>query len=108
MKTLPRYNGAKRIGARPGNPVYFFLPVTSGSVSVKSLPDGISFDSRKNIVSGVIQTPGSYKLEFIAENENGAMSFSVELAIGEEIAYDVWGDSPHFAARAGSGEWDTL
>ena len=86
MKTLPRYNGAKRIGARPGNPVYFFLPVTSGSVSVKSLPDGISFDSRKNIVSGVIQTPGSYKLEFIAENENGAMSFSVELAIGEEIA----------------------
>lgn len=86
MKSLPRCNGAKRIGARPGNPVYFFLPVTDGTVSAKRLPEGIAFDARKNIVSGVIRTPGSYPLEFIAENENGAVSFSVELVIGEEIA----------------------
>lgn len=86
MKSLPRYNGAKRIGARPGNPVFFHLPLTDGTLSAKQLPDGIVFHAKNATVSGSIAAPGNYPLEFVAENETGAVSFSVELVIGEEIA----------------------
>lgn len=83
---LPHFNGAKRIGARPGNPVFFFLPVTNGTVAAKRLPDGISFDPRKKTVFGKIASAGTYPLDFIAENENGKTDFSLDLVIGEDIA----------------------
>ncbi len=85
----PRINGARVLGARPGNPVFFKVPATGVrplTFGARNLPDGVSIDSRTGIIAGTVDTPGTYTVTLTAENAKGRAQREWRLVIGERIA----------------------
>jgi hypothetical protein len=86
---LPRINGAKVVGVRPGKPFLFKVPVTGEKplkIRVSNLPAGLSFDSRKGIIYGKVETKGDYELQITAENSKGKISEVLRVVVGDQIA----------------------
>jgi len=86
---LPRINGAKVVGVRPGKPFLFKVPVTGEKplkIRVSNLPVGLSFDSRKGIIYGRVKTKGDYDLQISAENSKGKVSEVLKVIVGDKIA----------------------
>ena len=89
VSQMPRINGAKVFGARPGHPILWRLPVTGErpiKVSVRNLPAGVTFDAERRLLGGAVDTPGTYRIEFAAENAHGAASSTLKLVVGDKIA----------------------
>ena len=85
----PRFNGPAIIGARPGNPVLFRIPVTGEkpmSLAVAGLPDGMEYDAARHVLSGSVAKAGEYKLLFTASNAHGKAEREFTLAVGEKLA----------------------
>jgi alpha-galactosidase len=85
----PRINGAKVLGARPGSPVLFKIPVTGQrpmSYAVSKLPTGLTLDEQNGIVTGSIGQPGTYLLKVRAKNEFGKAERSLKIVCGDSIA----------------------
>ena len=85
----PRINGARVFGVRPGSPVLFTIPVTGErpvALEVDGLPDGLSLDRGRGILTGAVAKAGSYRMTFRAANAYGTAARDWRLEVGERIA----------------------
>ena len=85
----PRINGARVLGARPGRPILFRLPVTGDRpmrLSASRLPDGVLFDPATGILSGSVAKAGEYVVGFRAENGMGSAERELKIVVGDKIA----------------------
>ncbi len=85
----PRINGPEIIGARPGKPFLHKIPVTGKEplkISVAKLPEGLTFDSKRGIISGRASSRGKYDVKITVENSVGKTSGILKIIIGDQIA----------------------
>ena len=85
----PRINGASIVGARPGHPFLFKVPVTGSrpmSYSAANLPEGLSLDSATGIITGSVKTWGEYRVQLTAKNSAGEATRELRIVIGNTIA----------------------
>ncbi len=103
VSPMPRINGARAFGARPGAPVLIYVPVTGEKpidVKVSDLPEGLSFDPERHVISGSVARPGTYRISVSAKNARGDTSKSWRIEIGDKLSltppmgwnsWNVWG-----------------
>ena len=85
----PRYNGPLVFGVRPGSPVIFRLAFSGEKpmkYAVDGLPEGVSLDPDKGVLSGSVRQAGDYPLVFIARNAKGETRAEFTLKVGAKIA----------------------
>ena len=85
----PRINGPKVYGVRPGHPVIYRIPCTGErpvQFSVKDLPEGLSLDPEKGIITGSILKEGTYEFTLYARNSKGEDSREFRIFTGGKIA----------------------
>ena len=85
----PRYNGPLVFGVRPGSPVIFRLAFSGEKpmqYAVEGLPDGVSLDPDKGVLSGSVSEKGDYPLVFVARNAHGEARADFILRVGDKIA----------------------
>lgn len=85
----PRYNGPLAFGVRPGSPVIFRLAFSGEKpmkYAVEGLPEGVSLDPDKGVLSGSVTKAGDYPLVFIAKNAKGETRAEFTLKVGAKIA----------------------
>ena len=87
----PRFNGPSVVGARPGHPVFFRVPVTGAaplSVSVANIADvpGLSYDPSRRLLTGCVEVEGVYPLRLEAQNGAGRASRILKLVVGDKLA----------------------
>ena len=85
----PRYNGPQVFGVRPGSPVIFRLAFSGDKpmqYAVEGLPEGVSLDPEKGVLSGSVAEAGDYPLVLIARNAQGEARANFTLKVGAKIA----------------------
>jgi len=85
----PKINSAGVYGARPGSPFLFRIPATGDrpmTFSAKNLPTGLTLDSQTGIITGKINTKGTYEVVLNAKNAKGSASKKLKIEIGDRIA----------------------
>ncbi len=85
----PRINGPRRIGARPGHPFLFLVPVSGErplTVRASGLPRGLKLDPQSGVISGQVNAPGTYRATVTATNARGQSTGSIMIVIGPAIA----------------------
>lgn len=85
----PRYNGPLVFGVRPGSPVIFRLAFSGEKpmkYAVEGLPEGVSLDPDRGVLSGSVRQAGDYPLVFIARNAKGETRAEFTLKVGAKIA----------------------
>ena len=85
----PQINAPYRYGAHPGNPILFTIPVSGErpiNFNVKNLPNGLSLDPVTGIISGKINTKGTYRLNVTTTNAHGSDTQNLTIEIGEQLA----------------------
>lgn len=85
----PRINGASVIGVRPGNDFLFYIPVTGVrpvTYKAQGLPDGLSLDPSKGIISGRTAKRGEYHVVLEASNSKGMATKEIRIIVGDKIA----------------------
>lgn len=85
---IPRINGAKVMGARPGNPFLFKVPATGEKplcYKAENLPKGLSINSETGIITGAVKEDGDYRVQLIVENTYGSANREFLIKIGETI-----------------------
>lgn len=86
---MPRYNGPLVYGVRPGSPVIFRIPMSGErpmKFSAVNLPEGLSLDADKGVISGSIKERGDYELTLIGENAKGKTEQKFTIKVGDKIA----------------------
>ncbi|WEK70327.1 MAG: NPCBM/NEW2 domain-containing protein [Candidatus Chryseobacterium colombiense] len=85
----PKINSAGVYGARPGSPFLFRIPATGDrpmTFSAKNLPTGLILDSQTGIITGKVDTKGTYDVVLNAKNAQGSASKKLKIEIGDRIA----------------------
>ena len=85
----PRYNGPLVFGVRSGSPVIFRLAFSGDKpmrYAVEGLPEGVTIDPVKGVLSGSVAVKGDYPLTLIATNDKGTARASFTLKVGDKIA----------------------
>jgi len=88
-KAEPRFNGATVFGARPGSPILYTLAVAGQrpmTFAAEGLPEGVHFDARKGLITGVVKTCGTYSIALRAENAAGKASRELKLVVGDTFS----------------------
>jgi alpha-galactosidase len=86
---IPKINGAKVVGARPGRPFLFTVPTTGlrpMTFDAKNLPDGLIIDKNSGIITGRVTQPGEYTVTLSAKNNRGLAEDNLKIVIGNQIA----------------------
>ena len=84
----PRYNGPLVFGVRPGSPVIFRLAFSGDKpmkYSVEGLPEGVTLDPDKGVLSGSVAQAGDYPLVLVAKNAKGETRAEFTLKVGAKI-----------------------
>ncbi len=100
----PEINGPRTVGATPGRPFVFRIPVTGKggvAVNVRNVPAGLTFDRERRILSGVTPKSGFYYMQVEAKSALGRDSRTITLVSGEHKlaqtpalgwnSWNVWG-----------------
>lgn len=87
----PRINAASVFGVRPGNPVFYRVPVTGeGPLSIEVVglekAPGLTFDPNTRRLGGAVARPGDYPLAFRAKNAYGTAEKGFVLKVGDRLA----------------------
>lgn len=85
----PRINGPRRVGARPGNPFLFTVPISGDrpiSVHASGLPRGLTIDPASGIITGQTDSPGTNRVTITAANRHGKATGTLAIVIGPTIA----------------------
>ena len=85
----PRISGARVIGARPGNPFLFYVPVTGErpmKVIAQGLPNGLNLDPATGIITGTTPAAGTYVVKLAATNAKGTATRELKIVAGETLA----------------------
>jgi alpha-galactosidase len=86
---VPRINGAKIFGVRPGSPFLYTIAATGErpmGFSAKNLPKGLSLDHSNGKISGVIEKAGAYRVTLRAQNSLGRTERELRIVVGKTIA----------------------
>ena len=89
VSLLPKINGAKVFGARPGSPFLFTIPATGlrpMTFSAEGLPEGLSLDSKTGMITGSVSGQGDFKVVLKAVNSKGIATRELVIKIGDQIA----------------------
>lgn len=84
----PRINGPKVYGVRPGSPFLYRIPCTGArpiTFSVTSLPQGLKLDESTGIITGIINTRGTYITTLQAKNVNGESTREFKIVVGDKL-----------------------
>ncbi len=85
----PRINAPRVCGARPGSPLLFTVPATGApplTYFAKNLPEGLALDRETGIISGRVNTRGTYRPTLTVKNAYGETSGELRLEIGDRLA----------------------
>lgn len=85
----PRINSAGVYGVRPGSPFLFRIAATGDRpmiFSAKKLPEGLKLDPETGIITGKIDSKGTYEVELSAKNAKGSVSKKLRIEAGDRIA----------------------
>ena len=85
----PKINSASVYGGRPNSPFLFRVASTGErpmTFSAKNLPDGLTIDSKTGIITGKVDTKGTYEVVLNAKNAKGSASKKLKIEIGDRIA----------------------
>ncbi len=86
---VPKINGPKVYGARPGNPFLYRIPTTGKRpmiFAVKYLPAGLSLDKNTGIITGVLVGKGEFTVEITAQNNYGKSVRPLKIVSGDKLA----------------------
>src|SRR5215510_10538091 len=86
---IPRVNGPKVYGQRPGRPFLYAIPATGDRpmmFSVQDLPAGLSLNPNTGQITGMIDKPGEYPVVLRATNSKGEDARPLKIIIGDKIA----------------------
>lgn len=85
----PKINGPGVLGARPGSPIRYYVPVTGDrpmEYGVKNLPLGLTLDQKTGIISGSLSKAGEHEITLAARNAKGLATKPFKIVVGETIA----------------------
>jgi alpha-galactosidase len=85
----PSINGPRIVGARPGHPFLFTVPVSGEQpihLEVSKLPQGLSFDPESGRITGVLAQPGKSVVTIKAKHGNLSDSKKLAIVCGDKIA----------------------
>jgi alpha-galactosidase len=85
---VPRINGARVFGVRPGKPFLFTVAVTGNRpmlYSAAGLPSGLKLDTQTGRITGVIEQPGEYGVTLGAQNALGKAERKFRIVCGSQI-----------------------
>jgi len=86
---MPRINGPKVYGVRPGNDFLFRIAASGErpmSFSSKGLPEGLSLDGKTGIIAGKVKKSGKYEVILTATNKKGINNRKLTIVCGNQIA----------------------
>ncbi len=88
---VPRLNGARVFGVRPGSAFLFTIPATGEAplrFSADGLPDGLTLDAATGQITGVIKSRDArtYSVILHAQNARGQDTRELRVVVGERIA----------------------
>jgi alpha-galactosidase len=86
---LPRINGPRVYGCRPGHPFIFRIPTTGQrpiTFSANGLPDGLALDSTNGIIMGSCATLGEWIVTLSASNSQGHANGKLRITCGDMLA----------------------
>ena len=86
----PRIHGPSVFGVRPQAPFLYQIPATGEAplrYAAAGLPDGLTLDSVRGIISGTVTdpAPGKYSVLLRAENALGSAEKALSIEVGERI-----------------------
>ena len=88
--SVPKINYPKVVGATPGKPFVFSIPVTGEKpliVTIDNLPSGLKLDSSSGIISGTSPLQkGTYSLSITVKNRIGEARGTIDLKVGDLLA----------------------
>ena len=88
--SVPKINYPKVVGATPGKPFVFSIPVTGEKplmVTIDNLPLGLKLDSNSGIISGTSPLQkGTYSLNITVKNRIGEAKGTIDLKVGDLLA----------------------
>lgn len=85
----PKVNGAKIYGQRPGKPFLYKIAATGKeplTYDAANLPEGLSIDKKKGIISGVANKKGEYTVAVTVKNKLGTAKENLKFVIGDLLA----------------------
>jgi alpha-galactosidase len=86
---LPRINGARVFGSRPGNPFLYTVAATGSRpmrFSAEGLPAGLALDSITGRITGTLERFGTSRVTIRARNGLGTSERMLTIVAGERIA----------------------
>ncbi|MDR2765807.1 MAG: NPCBM/NEW2 domain-containing protein [Tannerella sp.] len=86
---VPRINGAKIVGASALKPFMFNIATTGERplrFEATGLPEGLTLDAGKGLITGVATKEGRYIVPVTAKNSKGECRDTLEIVIGGELA----------------------
>ncbi len=86
---MPRINGARVFGARPGAPFLFAIAATGDrpmTFSAEGLPPGLQLDGATGFITGVLAQKGSSLVTLLARNALGSATRPLKIVCGDTIA----------------------
>ena len=85
----PRINGPSVVGARPGHPFFYHIPVTGQApvdLAAENLPAGLKLDAASGEITGVAEQAGEYQVNLLAHNASGQANKKLKIVLGDQIA----------------------
>jgi alpha-galactosidase len=85
----PRINGPSVVGARPGHPFFYHVPVTGRApvqLAADHLPPGLKLDAASGEITGVVERAGEYQVNLHAKNASGQAIKMLKIVLGDQIA----------------------
>jgi len=85
----PRINGPSVVGARPGHPFFYHIPVTGDppmSISADNLPAGLALDPARCEITGAVAQAGEYAVTLRAKNAKDRNTRVLKIVAGDTIA----------------------
>jgi alpha-galactosidase len=86
---VPRINGPKIFGVRPGSPVLFTIPATGDRpmrFSARNLPSGLKLEPETGQITGDLKDKGEYVVALRARNRRGTAERNFKFVCGDTLA----------------------
>ncbi len=85
----PRINGALIYGQRAKRPFLYRIAATGErplAFAAAGLPAGLELNTESGIITGSVETAGSYEVKLTAANRHGSDQKTLEIVIGDQLA----------------------
>jgi len=85
---VPRINGAKVFGVRPGRPFLYTISATGDrpmTFAANGLPSGLQFDPQTGRITGSLKEEGTYNVTLGAKNQMGVAKRGLRIVCGPQI-----------------------